>query len=231
MVVSKPWDWNLEQNPVWLDPCEASYYVASRWKSQGRKDLLDFGCGLGRHSIYFARQGFQVSAFDLSEDGLSHLRNWAMKERLDIDMRQADMLSLPYLDASFDCIFAYHVISHTTTEGMSQVMREIQRVLRPGGEIFLTLCSKDTWSFKEAGFPKLDANTVVKTDDGPEKGIPHFYVSLDDVIELFRGFGLHNVRHVDDCYYDGRKRNSKHYFVLATLPFPSIDDVAGGEPT
>ncbi|MDY4611367.1 MAG: class I SAM-dependent methyltransferase [Sphaerochaetaceae bacterium] len=205
-------------NPVWLEPSEQSYYIAERWAGQGRKDLLDFGCGLGRHSIFFARRGFRVSSFDLSSEGLSHAKSWAGRERLDIDFRQADMLDLPYEGDSFDCIFAYHVISHTTTEGMSLILSQIRRILRPGGEIFLTLCSKDTWSFTDAGFPKLDANTVIRTDAGPEKGIPHFYVGLDDILDLFQGFDIRSVRHVDDCHVGGRRQNSKHYFLLASLP-------------
>lgn len=125
------------------------------------------------------------------------------------------MLKLHYPDNSFDCIFAYHVISHTDTQGMKTILSEIERVLRPNGEIFLSLCSKDTWFFKEAGFPKIDENTIVKTEEGPEKGIPHFYVTIDDVLKLFGKFEMQSIRHVDDCYFEGEKRNSKHYFILA----------------
>ena len=96
-------------------------------------------------------------------------------------------------------------------------MGELGRVVKPGGEVYLTLCSKESWGFSEAGFPKIDENTVKKTDYGPEKDVPHFYTDLDGVIGLFNEikFELIRVRHIDDCYFDGQKRNSKHYFVLA----------------
>lgn len=214
MGISKAWEWSKEVNPIWLNPSEESYYIANHWKKAGYKNVLDFGCGLGRHSIYFAKQGFNVSAFDLSEEGTNHLSNWAEKEQLNIDIKIVDMLNLPYEKHSFDCIFAYHVISHTDTKGMIKILEEIDKILKPGGEIYLTLCSKDTWSFKDSGYPKLDENTVVKTDEGPEKGIPHFYVTLDDIIHLFNGFEIERIRHTDDCYFDGNKQNSKHYFIL-----------------
>lgn len=67
----------------------------------------------------------------------------------------------------------------------------------------MTLCSKETWSYKDAGYPKLDENTVIKTADGPEKDIPNFYIE--------------KIRHTDDCYYADRRQNSKHYFILAKL--------------
>lgn len=215
MTNSKAWNWKEETGAIWLKPSEDSYYIANRWMENGYKDILDFGCGLGRHSIFFAKQGFNVSAFDLSQEGISHLEQWAKDEKLDIETAVADMLNLPYKDNSFDCIFAYHVISHTDTIGMQKILSEISRILKPNGEIYLTLCSKETWSFKDAGYPKLDENTVVKTAEGPEKGIPHFYVTLQDILKLFADFKIDRIRHTDDCYFEGTEQNSKHYFILA----------------
>ena len=214
MTQSKAWDWDKTENPIWRIPSEESHFLAQRWRGLGYKAILDLGCGLGRHAIFFAKHGFQVSAMDLSPEGVKSTSQWARKEGLPVDVREGDMLSLPYDEASFDCLFAYHVISHTDTKGAKKIISEIRRVVKPGGEIYVTLCSKETWSFKEAGFPVIDENTVRKTD-GPEDGVPHFYVNLDGLLELFGGFEIISVRHVDDCYFDGQKRNSRHYFLLA----------------
>lgn len=217
MSVSKAWDWNKDSCPIWLNPSEESYYIAKQWKDRNVKDILDFGCGLGRHSIYFAKYGFNVSAFDLSEDATAHLRKWAEKKNLTINIANADMISLPYKDNAFDAIFAYHVISHTDSTGIKEIIQELSRVLKVGGEIYLTLCSKETWSFAEAKYPRLDENTVIKTDDGPEKGIPHYYVTLDDILILLANYEIERIRHTDDCYFSARKQNSKHYFISAKL--------------
>jgi SAM-dependent methyltransferase len=216
--VSRPWDWKQEKDGIWTTPSEECHYLAARWSDAGFRTLLDFGCGLGRHSVFFAKKGFAVSAFDLSEDGVRHLRGWAAREGLSVEARVADMLTLPYADGSFDCLFAYHVLSHTDTLGMARIAKEIGRILRPGGEFYLTLCSKESWSFAKAGYPKLDENTVVKTGDGPEKGVPHFYTDLDGVLERFADFTLERVRHVDECWFDGGKHDSRHYFILGRKP-------------
>lgn len=215
MTETKAWNWAASKEKIWLEPSQESYYLAHRWKEQGRKSILDLGCGLGRHSILFAENGFSVSAMDLSQDGVNHLQKWAERENLPVDAKTADMLRLPYPAASFDCVFSFHVISHCDTGGIVKVISEMHRVLKPGGELYCTLCSKETWSFRDAGYPKIDANTVVKTDEGPEKGIPHFFVDLDDVLHLFVDFEMIHIRHVDDCWFDGAKRKSKHYFLLA----------------
>ena len=217
MPVSKAWDWSRESNPIWLQPSEEVYYVAQRWKEKHVKTVLDFGCGLGRHAIYFSKQGFHVRAFDLSSEGTEYLKAWAEQEQLSIDVTTADMISLPYEADSFDAVFAYHVISHTDSAGIQKIIGEISRVLTVGGEIFFTLCSKESWSFKDAGYPRIDENTVVKTDDGPEKGIPHFYVTLDDILKLFADYDIERIRHTDDCYFSRRRQNSKHYFISARL--------------
>lgn len=214
MEKTKAWNWSEANRKIWLEPSEESYYLAHRWKAQGRQSVLDLGCGLGRHSILFAQKGFDVTATDLSPDGVKHLKNWAEREKLCVRAETADMMALPYGNASFDCIFSYHVISHCDTEGIRKVIAEMDRVLKPGGELYCTLCSKDSWSFRDAGYPKIDENTVVKTGEGPEKGVPHFFVDLDDLLRLFSSFEIIRIRHVDDCWFDGEKRKSVHFFFL-----------------
>ena len=214
MTQSKAWDWNVVTNEVWRIPSEESHYYASRWREKGYSRLLDLGCGLGRHTVFFAKQGFCVSAMDLSKEAVESTKAWLKSEEMTAAVKTGDMLSLPYSDAAFDCLFSYHVISHTDTPGVKKIISEIRRVLAPGGEVFLTLCSKDTWAYKEAGFPVIDENSVLKTD-GAEVDVPHFYVNLEDVLALFKGFEFIKVRHIDDCYFDGKVTNSKHYFLLA----------------
>ncbi len=217
MVNSKEWDWKLEKGEYWLEPCEECYYYIKKWEQEGRHSVLDLGCGLGRHSIAFAKSGFQVTAVDLSEYGVQHLIEWQKKENLEIQTKICDMKKLPFPDQSFDGIWAYHVISHTDTEGFLEILREIERVLKPNGRIYLTMCSKDTWSFREANFEHIDENTIIKTEEGPEKDIPHYYVDLDDVIRLFKNFTINRVRHIDDCFFENRIQNSKHYYIDATI--------------
>jgi len=217
MTVSKSWDWDKVSEQIWLQPSEESYFIAHKWKEKNIKKVLDFGCGLGRHSIFFAKQGFHVSAFDLSEEATHHLKSWSEKENLSIEIKNADMMQLPYDDNSFDAIFVYHVISHTDSAGIKKIINEMSRVLRIGGEIYITLCSKESWSFKEAGYPKLDESTVIKTDEGPEKGIPHFYVNFNDILDLLANYDIESNRHKEECYFSGKKLSSKHYFISACL--------------
>lgn len=212
-----PFDWNcIEDKSMWLQPCEESWYYAEKWRREGRRSVLDLGCGLGRHSVLFAKYGFKVTAMDVSRDAIDFLRGYRKKQGVDLTCRLADMEEMPFADDAFDCVFAMHSAGHADTVGMNKVMKEIKRVLKPDGEVFMTLCSKETWTYAQSGLPKVDSNTVIKTD-GPEQGVPHFFVDKDDIENLFADFELTKVRHIDDCFSEGKWKNQKHYFIEAVI--------------
>ncbi len=213
MVDSKGWEWEKANHSPWLKPTEDSYYLSCKWLELGFKKILDLGAGLGRHSIFFAQQGFHVSAIDISDYAVNYLKEWSEKENLDIDIKFGDMVALPYADNSFDCVFAYHAISHTDTEGTKKVISEIERVLKQGGEVYTSMCSKGAWDFDKAGFPKIDENTVLNTLDGPDKDVPHFYADREDILNLFYNFDVEKIRHIDYCYLNGKKYDSKYYYI------------------
>ena len=85
-----PFDWKKAGSAEWLDPCEESYYYAEKWKREGRKSVLDLGCGLGRHSVLFAQRGFKVTALDISDDALTFLKKYSKEMGVDIACRRAD---------------------------------------------------------------------------------------------------------------------------------------------
>ena len=212
--LSNSWDWESVDDDGWYDPSEEGYYYANRWGKNGDIRVLDLGCGLGRYAMLFAEHGLKVTAFDSSEYAIEHLRRKAEELDLEIGCDIGDMHSLPYTDGSFDHVFAYLSISHTDSKGIRKVISEIERVLAPNGTMFITLCSKDTWSFREADLPMLDDCTRIRMD-GPEKGIPHVYVDIPDIKDILSGFTLTRVRHIDDCLVDGRWQSSKHYHIEA----------------
>ena len=99
--------------------------------------------------------------------------------------------------------------------GIKKIIKEIERVLKKGGECYLTLCSKETWGFKQEEWPLADENTRIRMDDGAEKGIPHFYADYDIIIKLFKNFEIQLVQHIQDFYEsNGKVNNSYHYHVL-----------------
>jgi 2-polyprenyl-3-methyl-5-hydroxy-6-metoxy-1,4-benzoquinol methylase len=218
IVNRKGYNWAIDPSPH-LKPVDNCIYLANKWRESGYNNLLDLGTGLGRHAIYFSKQGFNVTAIDISDYAVQYLKTWAAKEKLPINAEVGNMLSLNYSNQSFDCIFAYHVISHTDSIGMKKTIAEIERVLKPNGEVYLSFCSKESTEFIENRSNKLDKNTLISQDEF-EKGIPHFYADLNDIKELLANFKIELIKHTEYFYSDfnpDNHRREKFYYVNAIL--------------
>lgn len=217
-IRSKEWNWKIvseKYKEVWKNPSIESYYLVNRWKNLQIKDILDLGCGLGRHTILFAVNGFDVHAFDLSREAVEKTKEWAEELNLKVNYKVGDMLELPYDDNSMDGMLCFNVISHTDTQGIKKVISEINRVLRPGGECYLTLGSKDSWGFKQEDWPMADKNTRIRMEEGPEKGIPHFFADYELIVELFKDNNIELIKHVEDFIIgDTSVTSSFHYHLL-----------------
>lgn len=217
MTESKEWDWNQADKQRWLTPSEDSVYLAKKWSEEGARSILDLGCGLGRHSVFFARNGFQVTAVDLSEEAVSYTEKQSMEKHLAVSCRVADMMHLPFPDDTFDRVFSYHVISHQDTAGVQAVIDEITRVLKPGGKVFLTLCSKAHYAYAAGLFPHIDENTVLKTE-GAETDVPHFFADKKLIRSLFHDYTFEGVRHITECSMEEPSdKERSHYYVEAVV--------------
>lgn len=149
------------------------------------------------------------------QEAINRTKEWAKEENLTFDYKVGDMLNLPYKNEQFDCIYCRNVISHTDTEGMKQVIKELNRVMKKDGECYLTLGSKDTWGFKQENWPLIDQNTRLRMEEGPEYKTPHFYVDYDLVKKLFRQFEIVNIHQEVDYYEENEKVfSSYHYHIL-----------------
>lgn len=197
MTKSKAWKWEIvpKDDKYWNTPAAEVYYLCENWKDKGFKDFLDMGCGFGRNSIFMAKHGYNVSAFDLSEHGVKMTKEKAEKEGVKIkNLCVADMLKMPYKDGTFDCILAFNVIEHTNKKGFDKVLKEIKRILKPGGEVYFTVGSKESYWFNNPVCTYVDENTRIRVEDGPENGIPHFYIDDEDCKTLFNSFKIVSIK-------------------------------------
>lgn len=121
------------------------------------KDLLDFGCGMGEESVYFAKLGARVTGIDISEVGVASLRRRAAFHRLDITALEMRADPTSFKDASFDRIHGLGILHHV---GIEPGLAEVKRLLRPGGiGVFLepignspTVEAVKTWMMKNGRF-------------------------------------------------------------------------------
>jgi SAM-dependent methyltransferase len=96
------------------------------------KRVLEVGCGAAQCARWLASEGAQVVAFDLSMAQLSHALVLGSRTGIAVPLVQADAQHLPFESNSFDLVCsAYGALPFVADAGAA--MREVARVLRPGG--------------------------------------------------------------------------------------------------
>jgi SAM-dependent methyltransferase len=116
-----------------------------RFPIEAGEQVLDLGCGFGRHAFEAYRRGAHVVAVDRSLDEVAQVT--AMFKAMAVEGEapagtaaravRADLLALPFPDASFDVVMASEVLEHIPGDEMA--MAEIARVVRPGGRVAVTV--------------------------------------------------------------------------------------------
>ncbi len=98
---------------------------------QGRC-VLEIGCGMGLHSELIARAGAKLTAIDISDTSIEVTTRRLALRQLSANVTRMDARTLEFPDATFDFIWSWGVIHHSAQTAL--IIKEIHRVLRPGGE-------------------------------------------------------------------------------------------------
>jgi 2-polyprenyl-3-methyl-5-hydroxy-6-metoxy-1,4-benzoquinol methylase len=124
------------------------------------KIILDFGCGNGAQTVQFLGTGAKVTAIDIELRDLQSLRNYLREQnRREILPVHYDGAHLPVASGVIDIVTSFEVLEHVPDEATA--LREIHRVLKPGGEIIFSVPNK-WWIFETHGarLPLLKWNRV-----------------------------------------------------------------------
>ncbi len=107
--------------------------------------VLDCGGGPGRYAIELARQGYAVTLFDLSPDCLQMAQEKAAEAGVTLTgFEQGTATDLSrFPAANFDAVLLLGPLYHLLEEGTRrQALREVWRVLQPGGLLFAAFISR-----------------------------------------------------------------------------------------
>ncbi len=116
------------------------YAAQGDGREAGFGTALNLGTGEGDYDRMIARYCTDVIGCDVNEEDLAHAR-MLNKGVMNLRYEPNNALALTYLDASFDLIVSCEVIEHVGDP--AQMIREMFRVLRPGGTVIMTFPSRE----------------------------------------------------------------------------------------
>lgn len=114
-------EWKLAERSAFL----------TRLDDLGLSRLLEVGAGTGQDSAFFAANGLDVVATDLSPEMVARC------QAKGIDARVMDVLNLDLEAASFDAVFTFNCLLHVPNADLPDVLERIRLVLRHGGLFYL----------------------------------------------------------------------------------------------
>jgi SAM-dependent methyltransferase len=107
------------------------------------KRVLEVGVGLGTDFVRFARAGASATGIDLSPHSVDLVRRRLELEGLHADVAVGDAEHLEFPDSAFERVYSWGVLHHTPDTPAA--VRELIRVLAPGGELCVMLYGRRSW--------------------------------------------------------------------------------------
>jgi len=156
-------------------------------KDRGAGYVCDAGCGCGLYSLKLAAFGFRVSGFDVSPAAVA-LAQRLLSEKgcSESSFRTADVCSTGYADGTFDAVVARDVLDHIPVRDVAAALKELKRIVRPGGCVVLTMDKTDDEYESEPHEVSRDGDYLYTA--GKWKGMVFHPWSQSGIDRLMRGY-------------------------------------------
>ena len=214
--VKTGWDsyWDQEENRnYWLEPDKSVVELVDSLDKTKIKDILDLGCGIGRHAFYLVEAGCNVTAVDSSPNALRVLRRQMTEEGTDIKAMEGDYSQDLFPGESFDMVLAFNVLYHGYYEQFKDAIRLIYKWLRPCGIFFFTCPTRRDDKY---GSGELVAPHTYAPVNSIHPGDIHYFADESDIADFLSGF--HEVSTtIDEHYFDnkGTRQFSSYWRIRA----------------
>ncbi|MCF8564649.1 methyltransferase domain-containing protein [Alicyclobacillus tolerans] len=208
--------WNMRYNDgcIWgYEPCPSAV-MSNDWFHKHRVvNVLVPGCGYGRNSLWLAKQGFYVTAFDVSDTAIELAVEQSRNQSLDIEYHVADVFDDTFLvNRYFDGIYLSNVIHLFLNEQRRSLLDRLTSLLRPNG--ILTFSCISVFDTNNYGIgSEVESNTFEKHEGKPlhffsEEELRHVLSNNYEVLKC----QLHTQTETDPS---GESEELKLWFVVA----------------
>ena len=185
---SQYWEENFLSKPEMfgLEPSKAAVSALKIFKEQNIKKLIELGSGLGRDTLFFAKNSISIEALDYSPTAIKLINKKAKEKKLsnNISTKVFDVRKkLPFKDESIEACFSHMLYCMAlSTSDLKKLNKEILRILKPGGINIFTVRNFDDGDYK---------NGIHRYEELYENNgfIVHFF-SKEKIEQISEGFKI-----------------------------------------
>jgi len=174
-----------------LEPNPELLAVLPALRAAGLHRVLDAGCGVGRHLLPLVAAGFLVWGVDREQPVLDLVKT-QIKSRSACGhafLVRGDLARLPFPAGAFDLAVSINVVNHGTAAEFRAYCRELDRVLRPGGHLFVYVSPREFGELVRLPRTReLEPGTLVDIAT-PDGNLVHHFPTSGELQEQFRGYG------------------------------------------
>jgi SAM-dependent methyltransferase len=193
---SQYWEKNFLSKPEMfgLEPSKAAINTLKTFRKENIKKIIELGSGLGRDTIFFAKNSLCVTALDYSSAAIKIINEKTLKNKLSsfISTKIFDVRKkLPFKDNSIDGCFSHMLYCMALSNSDLNILNnEIYRILKPGGINVYTVRHTEDGDYKNG----IHIGENLYKNDG---FIVHFF-SKEKVINLSGGFNILNIEKFEE---------------------------------
>ena len=115
-----------------LQPDSLCFDVLRLYPPSGHVKILEIGCGEGKDALFFARNGYNVTAFDIAQSAINKVQRLADQYKVYIKAFRADMKEYR-LEEDYDIIFSSRALHHLHPDFRSEIIADYQKHTKPNG--------------------------------------------------------------------------------------------------
>ena len=193
---SQYWEKNFLSKPgmFGLEPSKAAINTLKNLKEENIKKIVELGAGLGRDTVFFAKNSISVEALDYSPAAIKMINKKSLENNLSslISTKIFDVRKkLPFKDSSIEACFSHmlYCMALSTSE-LENLNKEVLRVLKPGGINVYTVRHTGDGDYKNG----IHIGEDMYENDG---FVVHFF-SEEKVKKISNGFNIINIESFEE---------------------------------
>ncbi|MBW7452498.1 class I SAM-dependent methyltransferase [Paenibacillus sepulcri] len=168
--------------------------------------ILDYGFGSGSNLIHLAQKGFELHGVEISETAIRNLKDKLSKMDMPAHLHSIRDKKIPYEDQFFDVVVAWQVLYYNDWSSLEMAIKEIDRILRPGGIFLGTMGAIGDFSHRHSN--PLGDSIFESTVPGQEGAI----VMIVEQDQLYRCFKNKNIT-IGKFGFEYDDRQSHHWVI------------------